>query len=140
MLKRMILKRVAENSEGTFGVLIFNYVPFALTLERPWRYNERNRSCIPQGEYNCERVSSPRFGDTFEVKGVKDRSNILFHKGNISDDTHGCILIGESFDRVLGSNGITASKEGFNEFMAWLGEEDTFELVILSYTERTAGY
>ena len=114
----MKLVRVSANSEATYGVLIQGSVPFAVTLERPWRDNRKGESCIPPGHYQCVRVQSPRFGDTFEVKNVPGRSSILFHKGNISDDTHGCILVGEQFNKVVSRPGITASKEGFTEFLA----------------------
>ena len=47
---------------------------------------------------------------------VRSRSNILFHKGNIDDDSHGCILVGEQFGILGGSPAIQASREGFEEF------------------------
>lgn len=114
----MKLVRVARNSEATYGVLIQGSIPFAVTLERPWRDNKVGESCIPAGSYQCKRVNSPTFGPTFEVSNVPGRTEILFHKGNLSDDTHGCILIGESFNPVVGRPGITASKEGFAEFLS----------------------
>jgi hypothetical protein len=51
------------------------------------------------------------------VQDVPGRSEILFHKGNIDDDSRGCIVVGEQFNYVRGEDGITASKEGFEEFM-----------------------
>jgi hypothetical protein len=113
----MKLVRVAKSTEATYGVLIQGSIPFAVTLEDPWRDNQREVSCIPAGSYSCVRVQSPRFGNTFEVRNVPGRSHILFHKGNTSEDTHGCILVGEQFNPVLGRPGITASKEGFEEFL-----------------------
>jgi hypothetical protein len=102
----------------TFGVLLLESgVPFAVTLERPWLSNMKGRSCIPPGRYVAKRHVSPKFGETFWLQDVPGRSEILFHKGNLADDTHGCILVGESFNPVGGEDGITASKEGFNEFM-----------------------
>lgn len=103
----------------TYGVLLReDGVPFALTLERPWLDNQRSVSCIPTGTYTAKRHVSPRFGETFWLQDVPGRSEILFHKGNIDDDSHGCILIGEQFNNVRSEPGITASKEGFAEFMA----------------------
>ena len=43
----MILKRIALTERGTFGVLLDNGVPFAVTLEREWMNNEPSVSCIP---------------------------------------------------------------------------------------------
>lgn len=127
----MKLIRVAHSTEATYGVLVWGRIPFAVTLELPWRGNEPNNSCIPHGVYQCNRVQSPKFGDTFEVTNVPGRSHILFHKGNLWDDTQGCILVGESFNRVTGKPGITSSKEGFEEFMSLCRNTDAFQLEII---------
>lgn len=130
-MKSLIIRRIQTGENGTFGALIFESIPFAVTLEREWLDNKSNISCIPSGEYMCERVDSPRFGDTFEVKDVKNRSHILFHKGNLDDDSYGCILIGESFGAVGNSSGIVDSRGGFNEFKAILSDDDQFRLIIV---------
>lgn len=115
----------------TFGVFRrSDGTPFAVTLERPWKNNERMVSCIPVGTYTCKRVQSPKFGDTFEVTGVPGRSAILFHKGNLSDDSHGCILVAENFAHVKAEDGIAGSAEGFAEFKQVTAGVDTFTLVV----------
>ena len=129
----MILKRItAKDNTGipVMGVLLQNGTPFAVTLERPWMNNQQNVSCIPDGMYACERIESPKFGETFRLINVSGRSHILFHKGNIDDDTHGCILVGESFEPLSGEPAIRASKKGFKEFMELLNEQDMFTLCI----------
>jgi hypothetical protein len=144
----MVLVRVANNGIATYGVLIHGGTPFAVTLERPWRDNRRGESCIPAGAYRalrCRRSpdygykDSPRFGDTFQVMDVPGRSEILFHRGNLEDDTHGCILVGESFNPVLGRPGITASQQGFDEFLSLLRHVDEFRLdIIEAFTRRSS--
>jgi hypothetical protein len=115
----------------TFGVLVRDDgIPFALTLERPWLDNQRSVSCINTGTYAALRHKSPRFGETFWLQDVSGRSEILLHKGNIDDDTHGCILVGEQFNPVMGEDGITASKAGFDEFMALQRGCDEFSLTV----------
>lgn len=126
----LILRRVAGTDYATYGVLSRDGVPFAVTLERPWLDNAPRQSCIPAGVYTCKRVQSPKFGDTFEVTGVPGRSAILFHKGNLPDDSLGCILVGESFNPVKGKPGITASTEGYGEFMALQKGVSTFTLTV----------
>ena len=128
----LTLKRIALLNHSTFGVL-FNEdkIPFALTVERPWLNNKVGESCIPLGDmYVCNRVVSPKFGLTYEVI-VEGRSKILFHKGNISDDSHGCIILGEQFEFINGKPGVLASKKGFKEFMDILKNENQFRLVIV---------
>ena len=127
----MKLVRVARNLCATYGVLVQGDIPFAVTLERPWLDNKKGESCIPAGDYYCKRVDSPTFGNTFEVAGVPGRSAILFHKGNLEDDTHGCILVGESFNPILGRPGIAASKEGFAEFLKITSMTNHFMLQIV---------
>ena len=117
---------MATGNAGTFGVLVEDSIPFALTLEPPWLDNKKNISCIPGGDYECEGINSPRFGYTFEVKDVPDRTHIVFHCGNYSIDTKGCILVGEQFQ----NDGILASRDGYKEFMFRLKDYKSFSLKI----------
>ncbi len=132
-MKHLTIKRLETGSQGTFGVLINNGVPFVLTLERQWLDNQVGKSCIPEGGYLCKRVKSPKFGNTFEVTDVEGRTHILFHKGNLDDHSHGCILIGEKFSTLNGSAAILESRQGFNEFMLLLEDDDEFTLNIIDH-------
>lgn len=130
-MKTLTLKRISKIPPNpTYGVLLEDGVPFVLTLERAWLNNAKGISCIPDGTYTCKRVQSPKFGDTFEVTGVVGRDSILFHKGNVEDDSHGCILIGEQFNKVNGKDGITASAIGFDEFKFRTGGIGEFTLIV----------
>lgn len=130
-MKQFFLKRLSNTDDGVFGVLMEGAIPFAVTLEPPWRDNKVNESCIPPDKYRCERVLSPRFGNTFEVVGVKGRTDILFHKGNIEENTLGCILIGEQFEALNGKPAILKSGKGYNEFMQRLQGEGSFAISIM---------
>jgi hypothetical protein len=132
----MRLIRVAQNLVATYGVWVHDRTPFAVSLERPWKNNERGVSCIPAGVYECRRVTSPKFGDTFEVTGVAGRSEILIHKGNIDDDTHGCILIGEAFNPVLSKPGITDSGHALAELMTLMRMTDRFALSVIDAFDK----
>ncbi len=131
-MKRMTIVRVAGNEEGTFGVLMDEGQPFCLTLERKWLNNMKEVSCIPDGEYLCRRIQSPRHGNTFEVTKVPERSEILFHKGNLMDDSHGCVVVGEQFEPLEGKNGVVASGKAFEEFLQRTKGLDEFNLSIRS--------
>lgn len=137
--EEITLKRIAMNGHGAFGVLIYggcgpegSGVPFALTIERPWLDNQKRLSCIPSGSYVCRRVDSPKFGDTFEVTGVQGRSHILFHTGNVMEDSEGCILVGEQFETLGGRPAVLSSKKGFREFMERLEGVEAFTLHIIN--------
>ena len=130
-MKTLTIRRPVTGIQGTFGMIVHNDLPFALTLERQWLNNRSGISCIPAGTYKCKRVNSPKFGNTFEVTNVPGRSHILFHKGNIDDDSHGCIILGEQFGDIGGSSGVLSSKQGYNEMMGIMKDEDGFRLIIV---------
>ncbi len=100
-----MIKLIRTNylSEQTLGkMILYDDLGFpkyeVKTLENPWKNNKMRESCIPQGDYKIVKHTSPTFGETFWIQGVKDRSEILIHAGNFVDDTLGCILPG--FDVV----------------------------------------
>lgn len=133
------LIRVGQSGRGTFGVLRNGEVPFALTLEPPWRNNLSNLSCIPAGKYLCRRVRSTRFGWTFQVQDVPERTHVLFHRGNAPEDTEGCILVGEEFSGTWDKPRIASSERGFMEFMNLLNDEQEFTLRIVEVLAFSPG-
>ncbi len=126
----MELIRIAETSDGTFGVLTWNTKPFAVSLEDRWRENRVGRSCIPSGLYSCERVQSPKFGETFEITNVPGRSHILFHAGNTHEDTEGCVLVAEQYGQLNGQDAVLRSRPGFDEFLRLIENTYRFNLKI----------
>ena len=126
------LVRLEHGSQGTFGVLKLNGEVFCTTIERPPLGNQPNVSCIPTGPYACERIVSPRFGETFEVTRVPGRTHIIFHAGNTITDSKGCILLGRSFGRVGGKRAVISSRAAVADFLAALSDVDTFNLMIRS--------
>ena len=58
-------------------------------------------TCIPKGIYNVIVSFSPKFKrDLPRLLNVPSFEGILIHAGNTTNDTHGCILVGEN--RVKG--------------------------------------
>ncbi|NDF13445.1 MAG: hypothetical protein EB060_11615, partial [Proteobacteria bacterium] len=84
----------------------------------------------PTGRYQLTRHYSPKFGETFLVERVPNRSHILFHRGNIQADTRGCILVGMEFGVTMGASMITESRDAFEWFLRYLASVDEAELVI----------
>ena len=134
----LTLLRVGQSDRGTFGVLRKGAVPFALTMELPWTDNTPNQSCIPTGRYICRRIRSPKFGETFEVTQVPNRSHILFHKGNTLEDTEGCILVAEEFSGTHEKPMVVSSERGFGEFLLLLNGQNAFNLDIVSVPSESA--
>ena len=130
-MKLVEIKRVASRSDGTFSTLAIDNLPICVCLERPWLDNRKGESCIPAGRYQAKRILSPKFGETFAITDVPGRDGIRFHKGNILEDTHGCIVLGESFNIwASGACSVASSGPAFAEFMQRLAGEHEFILVI----------
>ena len=78
---------------------------------------------MPLGHYSCQRHFSTKFGATWELVEVPNRSAIILHWGNFPKDTKGCILLGLS----AGSDVIFNSRlalRALNDYMLELGIRD----------------
>ena len=130
-MKCFTVKRITETDDGTFGVLLDGKIPFALTLENKWMDNKVGVSCIPVGDYTCNRRWYNKGGyQTFEITDVEGRTHILFHIGNRDENTEGCILVAEEYGKLHGTTAILDSGKGFKEFMERLQDVDEFLLHI----------
>lgn len=117
------LVRVAVREEGAFGVLKYLGLPFALTLERTLTGGQ---VVIPPGDCECRRTRYHKGGyETFEVP-VAGHNRVLFHVGNVEDDSAGCILVGLQFGQVQGRPGVQLSRLGFQQFMRKAGPRASF--------------
>lgn len=125
------LKRFYSDSESTRGIYLDDSGVLAVTLERPWLNNKQQVSCIPCGVYICKRVKSPKFGITFEVTNVPNRSHILHHSGNFVKDTLGCVILGVRFGKINNTIAVLDSKKAFNKFMDKLTNVNEFKLNVV---------
>lgn len=108
----LLLIRDMFTENSTIGELFVNGERFCDTLENPWLDNQRNISCIPEGEYPV-RLRLPRESATRDylhllVKDVPNRDYILFHRGNFPKDTSGCILVGQGTQQDVVNNSALA--------------------------------
>lgn len=127
-LLNIVLVRLEMSPQVTMGLLAIPGLRPFTTLEPPWKQNLSKVSCIPAGTYICQRRTSLRFGETFEVCGVPGRKYILFHWGNTVEDTEGCIIIGSTLDWDLRT--VSKSKDAFTEFLDRLKSTQRFYLSI----------
>lgn len=98
---RATLTRIQRDDKQTLGYIdIYNGVERVFTcktLELPYRKNQTNISCIPEGVYLCELFTSPSKGEVYKLRYVVDRTFIEIHAGNFNYDILGCILVGDNF-------------------------------------------
>jgi len=131
MLPILELIRLEETEAyGTFGVLKIQKEVFCVTLEPADRLNKVSVSLIPAQQYLIKRHQSPRYGETFKVQDVTDRTAILFHPGNIVAHTQGCILLGQYFGKLRDNRAILNSGNTFREFMRRLEGHNVAHLTI----------
>lgn len=132
MYAKICRKYYETQTEGTLEIYDeeTNDLEFVCkTLELPYRDNERNISCIPEGHYDVVPRTSKKYGNHLHVTGVEGRSLILIHYGNYVGspnprtglpDVRGCILVGKAHVDFEGSDGIkevTSSKNTMRELM-----------------------
>lgn len=136
-MKTIILTRTEDNgvqatgnirsSDGFFG---------RFTLERPWKGNKPNISCIPPGEYLVQWTFSWKLmRRTFQVMNVPSRSGIRIHPGNYFFDIEGCILLGSGYLDMNhdGKKDIINSKKTTREFEAYMGYKDFLLKIVKGY-------
>ena len=95
----VVLIRKAKSPDVTVGTLLIvknsAVVYKAHSIELPWKDNQRNISCVPDGIYKIEYEHSDKFNRfLWELKGVPNRSEIKIHPANSKDELAGCIALG----------------------------------------------
>ena len=99
----------------------------ALSLERGWRNNESNVSCVPKGRYTVVLEWSPRFKkNLWELKGVPNRSECKFHAANYWFQLNGCIALGDSLADI--------NKDGYNDVLNSVKTMELFHKALEGHT------
>lgn len=131
------LVRVSVSHDGAFGVLLLDGVPAGpVTIERTYPVAPSTPKGpqlvkIPPGTYSCHRTVFYRGGyDTYEITGVVGHSRLLFHRGNVEEDSDGCILVGARFGYLGMRPCVLGSREGFAEFMRLTWGRSRFSLAV----------
>lgn len=136
MAKKAILTRLNRNDKQTTGKLILfdnkDILFGCFVLELPWKDNQRNISCIPEGRYHVKPRWVEHRGNHFILEGVPGRSLILIHSGNYYTDIQGCILPGNGLTDINrdGYKDVVNSRLTLNQLVSLAPEG--FELVILN--------
>ena len=110
-----------NQTSGTITILdTLNFPLYAsLGLERGWRSNQSNVSCIPIGAYKVVLEWSPKFNTMlWEIKDVPGRSECKFHSANYWKQLNGCISPGLRYKFLNADNyrDVTNSKDSLRAF------------------------
>lgn len=77
---------------GTNGNLWHRDKLLCHTIELPWKENQLNVSCIPEGRYRIVPRHTEKRGWHYKLTAVENRSHILFHPANNAlKELKGCI-------------------------------------------------
>lgn len=128
------LIRHEHSDECVLGTLAVGGQVFA-TLERPWRDNRRNTSCIPTGRYAADYLpssASGRYREVWHVQPVPGRSGILIHHGNVVDHTRGCILLGLQHGRLGGKRAVLSSRRAMRTLRELVGRQ-SFDVEVVGH-------
>jgi len=127
---KLELKRIAYRDKYTIGRLFINDEYFCDTLEDiPRDIKVMNETCIPKGVYRIIINISNRFKRLMPLLlNVPGFEGIRIHAGNSSQDTSGCILVGEN--KIVGR--LVNSKATFEKLFAILN--NTKETITIEIT------
>lgn len=129
-VKTLKLQRVSYRKDCTLGVLYDQEQDlFCCILEEPDLDNQKGISCIPEGEYICK-PHSGKIKDVWEITNVPNRTAILIHSGNTTDDIEGCMLTGRFFGKLKGKTAVLSSKVALEGLRAYIGLKNEFKLII----------
>jgi len=122
----LLIIRDTFTEKSTIGKLFINGESFCDTLENPYINNERNISCIPEGQYKVRlrlaRESATRDYLHLLVQDVPNRKWILVHIGNYPSQTQGCILVGNGREQDAVNNSRLAMDLVMKEILNLGGE------------------
>lgn len=129
------LIRKQSSSDGIFSELRnFSDRLIAVTLEHAYWINDKWLPKIPHGEYVCirglHRLERMKHDfTTFEITGVPNHTNLLFHVGNYNFDSDGCVLLGEEIEGPKSHYWIKNSQAAFQKFML-IQDMNLFKLTV----------
>ena len=127
----MIIRRFCYATWGTYGAVELPGGKELLTVEQPWNDNRPGKSCIPEGEYQCESamyyagdgVGGKRDYPAIEIFGslLNGRTLIKMHIANVPSELRGCIAFGLAPGWYRGQWSVRNSTDAFAEVMKQFG-------------------
>lgn len=132
----MTLQRFESGAEGIFSHLLDEFGnKVAESCTRAFPMPDGSFSPVtPPGRYLCMKGSHTLDGtnwfETYEITGVSGHTGVLFHKGNVQEDSRGCELLGD-YKGTLGTDeAVLNSADAFQRFIALQAGATEFWLTV----------
>lgn len=124
----LLLKRTEKTKNSTIGQLFVDGVFECFTLEDVEREVKiKNITAIPKGKYKVVITPSNRFKRNLPLLlYVPNYEGVRIHSGNVSADTEGCILVGETKRTDFVGN----SRKAFDKLFAKLKTAEEINITI----------
>ena len=129
------LQRIATSKNTTVGLLSIGDFS-CVTLERSWKNNERNVSCIPAGTYDLKKdkyYGGKKPYDNYTLLNVPGRTHVDIHIGNYYYDSLACILPATTIhlDQKNQDFVVWNSRKAFNKLMLALEDKNNLKIQII---------
>ena len=140
---QLTVSRLVAVGDAEIGTLSIGNEFTCFTLEDVVRGKKvYGKTAIPAGSYTVILTESPRFSSSYARKGlgrvvpllvgVPGFEGVRIHVGNAAEHTHGCLLVGESWDRK--SPKIGGSVAAFKRLMKILAEaRDGLRITLINH-------
>ena len=107
-MKRITLERVYLQAETLGSIYDSDGTLLVKTMELPWKDNQHNVSCIPEGVY--KKVKKEPYTEKhpyphFRIYDVPNRNGILIHLVTRVQQLLGCVGVGSAF-KDLNNDGV----------------------------------
>lgn len=109
--------RLEQTPDGALGSLLIDGRLFCSTLEPD--AGDPVKHQIPAGTYQCKRFHGAKWPDTYEVL-VPGHTAVLFHAGNVEDNSQMCVLLGQYPGKLRGKRAVLNSGITFQAFLTEL--------------------
>lgn len=123
-----IIRRPSTETETMGEWLNDDGSTLCYTIELPWKDNDPQISCIPEGTYIFLKYESPTKGQVWMAQNVPGRSDIELHNANFAYQLRGCLGVGSEIGQIGGVNAVLNSVSTLEELRGILPE--SFPLTI----------
>lgn len=132
-MKTIRVKRFlnAPDDNGTFGFIsIDGFDDRWFSMERPWKENKPNVSCIPLGTYEARHGTFAAGGGypDLELVHVPARKFIEIHAANYANQLKGCIAPGTTFS--MSDWSLRNSRKALRDILKVIGGDQDIEVVV----------